>query len=110
LTFNISFLLIIHSTSSIMLRRQYQKPTTTAKLKNLDLLLLVIRSELSPDWGCYKELIEGAAAAKASGENVSAWVTQIEALVQNSASRIAHGGVLFLLGVTVQSEGETPAR
>ena len=89
-----------------MTRRQQRKTTATAKLGNLDLLLFALRAELGPDWGCYKELIEGAAAAKASGENVSAWVDQTEPLVRNTASQFAHQGVLFLLGIKVGSEGE----
>lgn len=51
--------------------------------------------------------MEGAAAAKASGEDVSAWVKQIEPLVRNIASQFAHQEVLFLLGVKMSSEGET---
>ena len=89
-----------------MTRRQQRKTTTTAKLGNLDLLLFALRAELGSDWGCYKELVEGAAAAKASGENVSAWVEQIEPLVRSTASQFAHEGVLFLLGIKVGSEGE----
>jgi len=87
-------------------RRQQRKTTATAKLGNLDLLLFALRAELGPDWGCYKELIEGAAAAKASGENVSAWIDQTEPLVRSTASQFAHQGVLFLLGIKVGSEGE----
>jgi len=87
-------------------RRQQRKTTATVKLGNLDPLLFALRADLGPDWGCYKELIEGAAAAKASGENVSAWIEQIEPLVRNTASQFAHQGVLFLLGIKVGSEGE----
>jgi len=89
-----------------MTRRQQRKATATAKLGNLDLLLLALRAELGPDWGCYKELIEGAVTAKSSGENISAWVDQIEPLVRSTASQFAHQGVLFLLGIQVGSEGE----
>jgi len=89
-----------------MTRRQQRKTTATAKLGNLDLLLFALRAELGPDWGCYKELIEGAAAAKANGENISAWVDQTKPLVQSTASQFAHEGVLFLLGIKVGSEGE----
>ena len=87
-------------------RRQQRKTTATVKLGNLDPLLFALRADLGPDWGCYKELIEGAAAAKASGENVSAWVDQTEPLVRSTASQFAHQGVLFLLGIKVGSEGE----
>ncbi|KAI4605603.1 hypothetical protein J4E83_010495 [Alternaria metachromatica] len=87
-----------------MTHRQQRKTTTTAKLGNLDVLLIALRADLGPDWGCYKELIEGAADAKANGENVSAWVDQIEPLVRNTASQFAHQGVLFLLGIKVGSE------
>ncbi|KAI4906689.1 hypothetical protein J4E90_010377 [Alternaria incomplexa] len=90
-----------------MARRQQRKTTTTAKLGNLDLLLFALRAELGPDWGCYKELIEGAVAAKASGENVSAWVDQTEPLVRSTASQFAHQGVLFLLGIKVGSEASS---
>ncbi|KAI4911159.1 hypothetical protein J4E85_011297 [Alternaria conjuncta] len=90
-----------------MTHRQQRKTTTTAKLGNLDVLLVALRADLGPDWGCYKELIEGAADAKANGENVSAWVDQIEPLVRNTASQFAHQGVLFLLGIKVGSEASS---
>ncbi|KAI4913402.1 uncharacterized protein J4E92_009751 [Alternaria infectoria] len=90
-----------------MTRRQQRKTTATAKLGNLDLLLVALRAELGPDWGCYKELIEGAVAAKANGENVSAWVDQTEPLVRSTASQFAHEGVLFLLGIKVGSEASS---
>ncbi|KAI4941221.1 hypothetical protein J4E91_010911 [Alternaria rosae] len=90
-----------------MTRRQQRKTTATAKLGNLDLLFFALRAELGPDWGCYKELIEGAAAAKASGEDVSAWVEQIEPLVRSTASQFAHQGVLFLLGVKMSGEASS---
>ncbi|KAI4675974.1 uncharacterized protein J4E84_009773 [Alternaria hordeiaustralica] len=88
-------------------RRQQRKTTATAKLGNLDLLLVALRADLGPDWGCYKELIEGAAAAKANGESVSAWVDQIEPLVRSTASQFAHQGVLYLLGIKVGSEASS---
>ncbi|KAI4611644.1 uncharacterized protein J4E87_010494 [Alternaria ethzedia] len=90
-----------------MTRRQQRKTTATAKLGNLDLLLFALRADLGPDWGCYKELIEGAKAAKASGESVSAWVEQITPLVRSTASQFAHEGVLFLLGIKVGSEASS---
>ena len=102
----LQFYLFTHSKMANLTRRQQRKTTATVKLGNLDPLLFALRADLGPDWGCYKELIEGAAAAKASGENVSAWIEQIEPLVRNTASQFAHQGVLFLLGIKVGSEGE----
>jgi hypothetical protein len=92
-----------------MQRSQHRNLGSKARLNNIDPLLLIIRAELGADWGYYREFLERAAAAKASGENVSAWVDHIEPLVQKPALRFAHQGVLFLLGemdVTMRSEGE----
>jgi hypothetical protein len=80
---------------------QKRKPAPKTKARNLDPLLQVLRSELDPNWGFYKEFLVGVEAAIASGESTSAWAAQIEPLVRGVSPQFAHQGVLFLL----RSEG-----
>jgi hypothetical protein len=85
-----------------MQRYQKKKSAPKAKVSNLGPLLQVLRSELSPNWGFYKEFLVGAQAAIARGESTSAWDEQIEPLVQEPALQVAHQDVFFLL----RSEGK----
>jgi hypothetical protein len=81
-----------------MQRKQQRRRTPEAKTTNFGPLLQVRREDLGADWGFYKEFLEGAQAAIARGEGISAWVEQIEPLVQEPPARqFAHQGVLFLL-------------
>jgi hypothetical protein len=80
--------------------QRYQKksaPKAKTEATNLDHLLQILRSELGPNWGFYKEFLVGVTAAIARGESTPAWVEQIEALVQEPARQFAYQGVLFLL-------------
>jgi hypothetical protein len=65
-----------------MQRYQKRKAASKAKATNFNSLLEVLRSELGPSWGFYREFpVGGVKVAMASGESISAWVELIEPLV-----------------------------
>lgn len=78
------------------------------RAENFSLLLYVLRTELSLDWGFYQEFLDEVKAAIVTGRRFSVWAEQIEPLVRSLACQFAHEGVLFLLRemeVRVRKEG-----
>lgn len=81
-------------------RRQNRGPREAKKLEFSNFLPLIacIRADLGPDWGFYREFLEGVIDASTRGETASAWYEQIKPLVENHAGlRLAHEGICFLI-------------
>lgn len=94
-----------------MQSRQRRRITLRVKIReltNFEPLLQDIRSKLGLDWEFYQDFLEGAIRSIDCGQDISAWVEQVELLVKGREDlAFSHQGVLFLLGeMTVKNRSE----
>lgn len=92
------------STHTITMQRQRQKKTTvgasmrTRKPDRFTPLLVEIRSGLGDYWTFYEECIDGVLDAAARQQDATAWLEQMQQLVEGvDKVQFSHEGILFLL-------------
>lgn len=96
--------LLLHPPSSVNMERKRAKNGTAnsnTKAQQLDRftpLLADIRNKLSDHWTLYEECIDGVLDAAANHQDTTAWMEQMEQLVErNDKITFSHQGILFLL-------------
>jgi hypothetical protein len=77
------------------------------KVNNLQLLLQDVHSKLGPDYTYYHECVNAILRAVARRESASAWLDQMQRLVDGKDDlTTSHHGVLFLLQEMVRRSGK----